>query len=175
MPVAAIVSDIPPHLDPQIVSTAINRAVEAVCSTMLGVKVTPRGASNGELSSAKGDGNFVIGSVGFVGDINGIVYLCLSEDFANFATQRTLGMTAAEIAEEGFELIKDTIGELTNMTVGSFKNVLCDAGHPCMLTLPTIIRASQLSTGTSKSAHRTVYKFDCAGHGLSADIQVRME
>lgn len=175
MSAAPVLPSRPPAIDPTVIETAITRAVGNVCSTMLGFAAKPVGTSTAELGSAAGTGNYVIGSVGFVGDINGLVYICLSQDFALFATERTLGMSRAEISAEGWDLIKDTIGELTNMTVGSFKNVLCDCGHPCMLTLPTIIRASQLSTGTSKCAHRTVYHFECAGHRLSADIQVRAD
>ncbi len=158
-----------------VVKNAINRAVENVCGTMLNEKVVIKGATKTPIPAADGNGAYIIGSVGFVGDVNGIVYLCLDEDFAFFATEKALGMDRAEILLEGFELIKDTVGELTNMTVGAFKNVLCDAGHPCMLTLPTIIRAQKLSTGSAAAAHRTVYRYECAGHFLAADLQIQAD
>ncbi len=158
-----------------VVQNAINRAVETVCDVMLKEKVVIKGASNTPIPAADGNGAYVICSIGFIGDINGMVYLCLDEDFALWATQKTLGMDRAEILAEGFELIKDTIGELTNMTVGSFKNVLCDAGFPCMLTLPTIIRAAKLSTGSRSAAHRVVYRYECAGHFFAADLQIQAD
>ncbi len=169
----------PPHptssISEDIVKNAINRAVDNVCNTMLEEKVTQLGSSNTPIPAADGNGAYVIGSVGFVGDVNGIVYLCLDEDFALFATEKALGMNRAEVMLEGFDLIKDTIGELTNMTVGNFKNVLCDAGHPCMLTLPTIIRAQKLSTGSAANANRIVYRYECAGHFLAADLQIQRD
>ncbi|WP_221029309.1 chemotaxis protein CheX [Actomonas aquatica] len=165
----------PNAIAPDIVKNAINRAVDTVCNIMLRETVEMKGASNQPIPAADGNGAYVIGSVGFVGDINGIVYLCFDEDFALFATQKALGMDRAEILLEGFELIKDTVGELTNMTVGNFKNVLCDAGHPCMLTLPTIIRAQKLSTGSSSKIDRVVYRYECAGHFLAADLQIRAD
>ena len=162
-------------IDPNVVEKAINRADSNVCEVMRKEKVILMGSTTAPIPAADGNGAYVIGSVGFVGDINGIVYLCLNEDFALFATERALGMDRSEILCEGYELIKDTVGELTNMTVGNFKNVLCDAGHSCMLTLPTIIRAQKLSTGSSGSSHRIVYHFECANHFLAADLQIRAD
>ncbi|MCC5022740.1 MAG: chemotaxis protein CheX [Candidatus Synoicihabitans palmerolidicus] len=134
-----------------------------------------QGIIPGEKPGGVSDGEYVVGSVGFVGDINGIIYLRLPIAFANYATGKTLGMTSLEIAADEDDLLKEVIGELTHMTVGSFKNVLCDSGHPCMLTLPTIIRASQLGTGTARCAHREVYHYDCAWYHFTADIQVRAD
>ena len=165
----------PALIDAKIVQTAINRAVANVCDVMLKEKVIEKGSTKAPIPAAGGNGAYIIGSVGFVGDINGIVYLCFNEDFRLFAAERALGMDRSEILSEGFELIKDTVGELTNMTVGNFKNVLCDAGHSCMLTLPTIIRAQKLSTGSAAAANRIVYHYECAGHFLAADLQIRAD
>lgn len=174
MSVAPSPASTPPQIDPDLIAKSIDRAIESVCTTMLTEKVDCQGKREGNDGTLP-EGEHVVGSVGFVGDINGIIYLRLPLKFAYWATSATLGMTTEEIEEEEEDLIKDTIGELTNMTVGAFKNVLCDSGHPCMLTLPTIIRASQLCTGTSRCAHREVFHYTCAGHHFSADIQVRPE
>ena len=65
------------------------------------------------------------------------------------------------------------MGELTNMTVGSFKNGLCDAGFPCMLTIPSIIRGQGLSVAPVNSAVRHIFQFDCAEHHIVADIIIK--
>lgn len=167
----------PVSLDSQLIADAITHAVRNVCETMIGVTARSTGHSRAPLPVSENDGDrhYVIGSVGFVGDVNGIIYLCLPDDFAKYATKETLGMSDLELMAGGDEMIRDTIGELTNMTVGSFKNALCDRGHPCKLTLPTIIKARQLSTGTARNADRMVYHFDCNGHAFAADIQVRFD
>ena len=164
-----------PLLGQSLVEDAITRAVNNVCSTMIGHDALMTGHSREPLPESSDEGPYVIGSVGFVGEINGIIYLCLPDDFAKFATKETLGMNDLELMEGGNEMISDTIGELTNMTVGGFKNALCDQGHPCKLTLPTIIRARKLCTGTSRDGSRIVYHFECHGHEFAADIQVRID
>ena len=116
---------------------------------------------------------YVFGSVGFEGDINGVVYLCIPDDFAQHAASEILGMTRSEVTMGGNEVVRDVIGEITNMTVGGFKNALCDIGFPCKLTLPTVVRGNNLQIVSVKSANRHIFQFDCAGHRLVADIQLK--
>lgn len=115
----------------------------------------------------------LIGNVGFAGEANGMVYLCLSDDFALYAVSTILGMSRAEVEFHGPEVVKDAIGELTNMTVGGFKNSLCDVGFPCKLSLPTIVRGNNLTVASLKGTARHVFRFTCATHVLVADIQLK--
>lgn len=117
----------------------------------------------------------LIGNVGFGGDANGMVYLCMSDDFALFAVSTILGMSRAEVEFHGPEVVKDAIGELTNMTVGGFKNSLCDVGFPCKLTLPTIVRGNNLSVAALKGTARHIFRFTCATHVLVADLQIKSD
>ncbi len=117
----------------------------------------------------------IIGNVGFAGEANGIVYLCFTEPFALHAAGLMLGMSPGEIEMHGPDVVKDAIGEITNMTAGGFKNQLCDMGMPCKLTLPTIVRGSKLSVAAIKAAHRHVFELKCDGHTFVADIQMKAE
>ena len=157
----------------------INRAVTNVFKTMLGREPsisTPAPDGTGEpLLGAEGHRPQVVGTVGFIGDINGLIYLHLDLGFARICTCHLLGMTEAELDEAGDEVINDAIGELTNMTVGSFKNGLCDAGYPCKLTIPSILRGSNFSIEPISEAVRHVYYFDCAEHRVVADILMKSE
>jgi chemotaxis protein CheX len=112
----------------------------------------------------------MIGNVGFVGQINGLVYLCMSHEFAVYAVGEILGMEAAEVEREGAETIRDAIGEVTNMVAGGFKNSFCDLGHPCKLTLPTIVCGKELRVSCLKSSVRRVYDFDVKGHRLLVEV-----
>lgn len=160
----------------------ISRAVSDVFKTMLGREVTLTSAAEiadnqtwpplGTASEAARA--HVVGTVGFLGDANGLIYLYLDLDFARMATCHLLGMTEAELEEAGDEVINDAIGEITNMTVGSFKNGLCDAGYPCKLTIPSILRGSNFCIEPISSATRQVYYFNCAGHRVVADILMKV-
>jgi chemotaxis protein CheX len=117
----------------------------------------------------------VVGTVGFVGDANGLIYLHLDLAFARICTSHLLGMTEAELDDANDEAVNDAIGEITNMTVGSFKNGLCDCGYPCKLTIPSIVRGSNFIIEPISSATRHIYYFDCEQHRVVADILIQKD
>lgn len=155
-----------------LIQDSIVKAVENVCRTMMKRDVKLRDAATAPASDSRFE---MFGSVGFGGQLNGIVYLCLSDAFAQFATGEILGMSPGEVEMNGPDVVKDAIGEVTNMTAGGFKNTLCDLGFPCLLSLPTIVRGRSLQIVTIKDATRHVFAFDCSGHGFVADIQLKAE
>ena len=152
----------------------IQHAVAEVFGTMLRSPVTlnevPKALPPPTPMTPAGNAPWVVGTVGFVGDINGLIYLYFSEDFATNCTEKMLGMSAAEVAEGGNEVVNDAVGELTNMVVGSFKNRLCDAGLPCKLTVPSILRGQNFRIEGTGTARRYAYVFDCSGRRMVADI-----
>jgi chemotaxis protein CheX len=117
----------------------------------------------------------VVGTVGFIGDANGLIYLYLDLGFARHCTCQLLGMSESELNDAGDEVMNDAIGELTNMTVGSFKNGLCDAGYPCKLTIPSILHGSNFTIEPISSVTRHIYNFDCGGHRVIADVLMKQE
>jgi chemotaxis protein CheX len=162
-------------INDQVIHDSIVRAVASVFKTMAGQEITFAGKSDTpEVLQPESPGQ-IIGSVGFAGEASGLIYLCLDEAFANNLTGRILGMTPAEVVEAGAEVVTDAIGEVTNMSVGGFKNSLCDLGHTCKLTLPTIVRGHHIKIASIKSAARHIFHFDCAGHRLTADIQMKQQ
>lgn len=175
MPVTAEITE-------SLIRENINRAVSDVFKTMLGRELSFVGMTKmsrrGDLppppaGPATGVTAFVVGTVGFLGDVNGLIYLYLDEVFARFATCHLLGMTDAEVTEAGDEVVNDAVGEITNMTVGSFKNGLCDAGYPCMLTIPSILRGSNFSIEPVSTTTRYVYNFESTGHKVAVDILLK--
>lgn len=161
-----------PSLTETLVRTAIARAVQNVFATMLRRDTTPRPAAAPAAAGAARTFQ-LLASVGFVGDANGVVYLCLQDDMSRFVTREVLGLSPDDPTASDPEVVRDAVGEIANMTVGGFKNQLCDAGLPCMLTLPTIVRGNDLKVITLKGADRHVVEFECAGHVLVADIQLK--
>lgn len=115
----------------------------------------------------------VMGCVGFAGDINGLVYVRFSKPFALHATTRVLGLTEEDVNDAGPEVISDAVGELANMAAGGFKNVFCDLGHPCMLTLPTVVSGDHLAVTTVKDASRHVFLFESRGERVTVDVQMK--
>ncbi len=157
----------------------ITRAVSDVFKTMLGrvptfVGSTPQPTDSAAPITPNNNRQlYVVGTVGFIGEVNGLIYLYLEEPFARLCTCQLLGMSEPELEAAGDEVINDAIGEMTNMTVGGFKNGLCDAGYPCKLTIPSILRGSNFSIEPISSATRHTYNFDSGGHKVVADILLK--
>lgn len=159
----------------QVIQDCIVRSVQTVFRTMMGHEVSFIEQLDGSKPVTSQSSSDVIGNVGFLGAANGLIYLMLSEEFAKLASGKILGMSPAEIEAHGNEVVHDAIGEITNMTVGGFKNTLCDMGFPCKLTLPAIVRGHKLSIAAVKSATRHIFRFECSGHQLVADIQIKFD
>lgn len=168
---AAVISPI----TDSVIHDSIIRAIESVFKTMVGQEIAFIEKTDTPAAAHPDCPSQIFGNVGFVGDASGLIYLCLTEAFAQDLTGRILGMSPAEVEMSGTEVVTDAIGEVTNMTVGGFKNTLCDLGHACKLTLPTIVRGQNISVAAIKSATRHVFHFDSAGHRLVADIQMKLE
>ena len=161
----------------------INRAVCDVFKTMLhrsaslgsaytagGADPHPVGIHGDELSAHLQ----VVGTVGFLGEVNGLIYLYFEGAFAKHCTGHMLGMNDAEVEEAGEEVINDAIGEITNMTVGSFKNGLSDHGYPCKLTIPSILRGRNFSVEPISDSQRFIFFFETEGQRLVADILLKV-
>ncbi|WP_404422335.1 chemotaxis protein CheX [Nibricoccus sp. IMCC34717] len=158
----------------------IDRAIKDVFRTMVSLQASP--APGGETNGCDGlplqkavvlKGHRVLGNVGFQGDLNGMLGLCFDTAFANSVTGKMLGMTDAEVTEAGNEVTNDTIGELTNMAAGAFKNQLADRGHPCKLTIPAIVRGDDLAFEPHQGAVRRVYRYDLGGQYVYIDFQIK--
>lgn len=133
----------------------LNRSVANVFGTMLAQPsetATAEDLSNSkvetpvELDSLEKP--IYVGSVGFVGDINGVLYLFASQSVMRKATVRI-----TEVNEVGSEMVSDVCGEIANMLGGGFTNSLADMGQPSMLTIPTVLNGCELyvsSIGVSR-------------------------
>jgi chemotaxis protein CheX len=152
----------------------ITRAVEEVFRTMLSLSATHEPMNTDEKKTCLSLGtSHVVSTVGFIGAINGLVYLYMNVNLASQCAAAMLGMTDEEIVEAGDEAVNDAIGELTNMTVGTFKNQLSEKGFSCKLTIPSIVRGNNFQIDSISSATRHTYRFKVAGQNLIADLLIK--
>lgn len=119
------------------------------------------------------DDVLVVGNVGFVGKVTGMVYIAMPESLAIRISQKMLGMDPEEL-EDGHEMVNDVIGEITNMSAGAYKNQMADAGYPCRLTIPSIIRGKYFVVEGSKTAYRQVFLFKFEGRPLSFELIMKV-
>ncbi len=156
----------------------INRAVTDVFRTMLGrraILCAPADPAARESLSFSAPRAQIAGTVGFVGELQGQVYLRFDLGFAQICVGHLLGLNQTELARAGDEVVDDAIGELTNMTVGCFKTGLSDLGYPCMMTSPSILRGNHFSVAPVSSVVHHVIDFDCAEHRVAAEILLKLD
>jgi CheY-specific phosphatase CheX len=111
-------------------------STRGVFHTMLSMAVSPVDANPSmELTGSK-----VVGCVGFAGDVIGNICVHVPKQFARVMTAAMLGMEVDEVEDD--EEINDVIGEVSNMVGGDMKSKLCDAGFPCVLSIPNVTSGS---------------------------------
>ncbi len=133
----------------------VKGAVSEVFSTMLSIKTQP----DPSLKLINNSSQHIASSVGFIGQITGVISIYSDDAFARVITSRMLGMDPKDVDED--KMVNDSMGELGNMVLGHIKSRLCDRGLSCVLTIPSIIRGTQFSIEPVTNATRLVLGFRC--------------
>ncbi len=122
---------------------------------MLSIKTQP----DPSLKLINNSSQHIASSVGFIGQITGVISIYSDDAFARVITSRMLGMDPKDVDED--KMVNDSMGELGNMVLGHIKSRLCDRGLSCVLTIPSIIRGTQFSIEPVTNATRLVLGFRC--------------
>jgi chemotaxis protein CheX len=125
----------------------INRYVPEVLQTMAGLSAVPGAGQTGAPQPTQLSG--ISGSIGLSGKVHGVVYTAFSEDLAKLVAEKILGGSASD------QDVADVVAELTNMITGNLKSQLCDLGHNCSLSIPSVVRGDEISI-SAKSASISV-------------------
>lgn len=167
----------PAELSDAVIERAIEKGVAEVLATMASEKIESLGRTpNPPLHSrpAAIEGNHIVASVGYIGDLEGIINIHFDDEVALHLAGKILGMTTAEVTANS--VLTDAMGELANMIVGVFKNSLGDGGFVCKLTLPSIIRGSDFHVDHAlKSGKRFIFNFRCQNRAIVTDIIMELE
>ena len=67
----------------------------------------------------------------------------------------------------------DVLGEITNMLTGHLKSCLCDAGAPCAVSIPSIIRGSSYQVETLPDVRRELLLFHCEADPLAVEVHLK--
>jgi CheY-specific phosphatase CheX len=141
-------------------------SVSDAFSTMLNLTVQPQPPA----PFAPTD-QLIAAAVGFAGEVTGVVYIYCTDRFGCQIASRMLGMPEAEI--DGQEMVNDVMGELGNMIVGKIKSQLCDIGHTCVLTIPSILRGQNFCVHPMSSTTNRKLGFAAEGHAFVTEIIIK--
>ncbi|MEO8427696.1 MAG: chemotaxis protein CheX [Verrucomicrobiota bacterium] len=145
----------------------LSHSVGEVFKTMLTLEVQP--APTHDLHAS--DETLVAGSVGFIGDATGVVYIQVTASFARTLAGRMLGLAEAEL--DGDAMVCDVIGELSNMIVGSVKSRLCDSGAACVLTIPSVVRGKNFKVEPASGSQHRLLGFRCGADHILVELLMK--
>ena len=146
------------------VTSLLKASATDVFSTMLGLEVV----SVEPQEIRRGNEEFVAASVGFVGDVHGIVYMYLRASFAQTLAGLLLSLPESDLTEA--EIVNDAMGEVGNMIVGATKSRLCDEGLACALTIPSIIRGRGLNVQPVSSSEAVQATILCGDEPILLEL-----
>ena len=147
------------------ISTTLVETFDAMASMKLD-------AVSGERPSALDKGRMV-GAIHFGGEVVGVMSFHLSEELARMVTAAMLGIAMDEI--EGFEAVKDVIGELANITAGNLKTEFLDAGLTCIISTPSITSGSDFRIDPVDIGPPIVLAFKHDEHDVMVELCVKEE
>lgn len=107
-------------------------------------------------ATAKGD---ISGVIGFAGDAKGSVALTFSESLAVKLYSQMVGEATSGLND----MVKDSIGELTNMVAGGAKSALAQKGFHFKIAIPSIVVGKGHSIQHNAGAPFLVVPFSADG------------
>jgi chemotaxis protein CheX len=142
----------------------INRYVPEVLQTMAGMTATP---GTGDASAPQPTVlSGVSGSIGLSGKVHGVVYTAFSVELAKRIAEQILGGSASD------QDVADVVAELTNMITGNLKSQLCDLGHNCSLSIPSVVRGDEISISAKTASISVRNSFTFEGNPDPLILQV---
>ena len=140
-------------------------ATQEVFTSMLGSEVQRLSEPETE-QSASFDGVLVL--IGLVGSVIGNGALVCSAETARNLSSRLLMTEFSNIDEE----VLDAVGEITNIIVGGFKNLLEAQIGPVQMSIPSVIYGKNISTRNSGTNVAAAVR--CAFPGGELAVKIRL-
>lgn len=99
------------------------------------------------------DGDSLLGSITFKGDLEGCVSICCNMQCAKTIAANMLGLdNPQELSEEE---ICDAIGEITNMIMGSVKARLIETVGDLEVSIPSVVSGRHLESSLGEKTEHT--------------------
>lgn len=138
-------------------------AVKDIFETMIFMSVEK--ASDDDDSKIKGDA--IMGLITFQNGTKGCLTIYCSQICARAIATNMLGMNPNDEIED--DDVKDAIGEVTNMVMGSMKSRIQDHNTTIQISIPTIIKGQEIENHLAEKENCVVTKI-CIEDQYMAEI-----
>jgi|SRR5450432_1960340 len=155
------------ELDQTYLAEVMDVAATEVFATMLGCEIKSGAAQPG--SSVETVDHGMIALLGLTGDWTGSASLCCSAESACWIASQMLCSEYPEVNAD----VRDAVGEIANMIVGSFKNSLSPKTGPLAMSTPTLVMGSNMSTSTGGAHEWMVFPFSNNEHSFRMMVQLK--
>jgi len=138
----------------------LNRAVDEVFSTMMGVSCAPvehGGVAGQETLSAL---------IGLAGALSGAMVLHCGRDAALEITERLTGVAPAGVDA----MVRDAVGEVCNMVAGAWKGYDAELASGCLLSTPTVVSGTSYEVFSQRAPIRMERSYGFGNAGLMVTI-----
>lgn len=146
------------------VKSSITRTVVELFDTMLSLEVEL--VDEGMVTGLEGDR--MIGSVSFAGDVLGSIHVQAKNDVAKIITAAMLGIDVEDIESE--EDIKDVIREVCNILGGNMKTDFVNSGFNAVISTPSLTLGNDFQVETRNMSRYEHLEFKHGDHVLIVEI-----
>lgn len=140
----------------------LDRAVEEVFSTMMGVSCVPLGSA----ADPGPEQGTISAVVGLAGAISGSLVLETGSEAAMRMAERLTGMQPDSVDA----LVRDAIGEMANMIAGSWKGADPRFASGCLLSTPTVVAGTSYRLFSQRAAIRVERSYAFETRSLTITI-----
>jgi flagellar motor switch protein FliN len=85
----------------------------------------------------------MVAAINFAGNIIGLINIQVTSDLARVMMASMLDLEPEEVEDDAE--IKDMLAEVSNIVAGNLKSTLNDAGHPCVISTPSLTYGADFS------------------------------
>jgi chemotaxis protein CheX len=144
------------------------KATEDIFESVIGESLKCKLPVERSLDNSVGETSVIIS---FVGSVSGAVTLKCSNTFASKIASQMLGMEVAAGSEE----MKDAVGEMLNMIMGTAKSYYSSEGDPFKISIPTTVIGEDYSVHIKASPGDTVSYLDFSCNGDTMGLEVYLK
>ena len=145
----------------------VDDAVIDVFDTMMALELEIR-----DTDATNFEGSRIVGSVGFTGDVVGVISIQVKDTFSSTMAAAMLGMEPEEIEDD--DEVKDVIAEVINIIGGTVKSSLNDSGLFCYLTTPSITTGDDFKIEPLNMSRHERYSYEYQGDSVLVELGLKI-
>jgi len=115
----------------------------------------------------------MVAAVNFAGHVIGLINIQVTSELARLMMAHMLDLEPEEIEDEAE--IKDMLAEISNIVGGNLKSALNDAGHPCVISTPSLTYGADFSIKSLSMDRFERYVFNYQDEVIFVEVGIKTQ